>query len=324
MRLRESIQDYVGQQRIAGLTFAKGEQTLASFHNHVGNLLLDDIRPQQVLSFLDGPRTSAITWPRKYNLLRNFFLFWIARQAMRSLPLPPSRRATPQTFVPYIYSRAEIRHLLATARTSQSYKGCIIDAPTLRTYLILLYGTGILIGEARRLLREDVDFKKRLITIRNARLQPSRQIPFGADLLKALRTYRTSHHREDRMKDPHFFLTTEGYAIKETNMQHTFQKLRRKAGIARHDDIPQAPRLHDFRYTFAVHRLTAWHKHGAEMNRMIPALSMYMGYVKLGGAARYLRLTPERFRTQLNMLSSRRGKRRWRDDPALMRFLSKL
>ena len=40
------------------------------------------------------------------------------------------------------------------------------------------------------------------------------------------------------------------------------------------------PRLHDFRYTFAVHRLTAWHKHGADLNRMIPALSVYMGYVK--------------------------------------------
>jgi integrase len=324
MRLEESIQQYVEKQHLSGLGFAKGKQSLTSFYRHVGNLLLDDIRPQQVLNFLDGPRTSPITWTGKYNLLRNFFRFWIARQAMRSLPLPPSRRAAPQTFVPYIYSRAEIRHLLATTPASQSYKGCNVDARTLRTYLILLYGTGMLVSEGRRLLREDVDFKKRLITIRNARLQPSRQIPFGADMLEVLRSYRASHHQKDRLKDPHFFLTTEGQAIKETTMQHTFQKLRRKAGIARYDGIPQPPRLHDFRYTFAVHRLTAWHKHGAEINRMIPALSMYMGYVKLGGAARYLRLTPERFRTQLDKLSSRRGKRHWRDDPALMQFLSKL
>ena len=89
MRLQEGIQGYLEHQRISGLDFAKGKQSLASFRHHVGDLLLDDIRPQQVLSFLDGPRTSAITWQRKYNLLRNFFLFWIARQAMRSLPLPP-------------------------------------------------------------------------------------------------------------------------------------------------------------------------------------------------------------------------------------------
>jgi integrase/recombinase XerD len=39
------------------------------------------------------------------------------------------------------------------------------------------------------------------------------------------------------------------------------------------------------------------------MNRMIPALSAYMGQHNLGAAERYLRLTPERFRSQLNKLS---------------------
>jgi hypothetical protein len=31
------------------------------------------------------------------------------------------------------------------------------------------------------------------------------------------------------------------------------------------------------RYTFAVHRLTAWYKHGANLNRMIPALAAIYG-----------------------------------------------
>ena len=39
------------------------------------------------------------------------------------------------------------------------------------------------------------------------------------------------------------------------------------------------------------------------MNRMIPALSAYMGQHNLGAAERYLRLTPERFRSPLNKLS---------------------
>ena len=72
------------------------------------------------------------------------------------------------------------------------------------------------------------------------------------------------------------------------------------AGIVCHDGISQPPRMHDLRHTFAVHRLTAWHKHGADLNRMVPALSVYMGYVRLGAATRFLRLTPERFRSQLD------------------------
>ena len=36
------------------------------------------------------------------------------------------------------------------------------------------------------------------------------------------------------------------------------------AGIARDDGARYQPRLHDLRHTFAVHRLTAWIKRGAD------------------------------------------------------------
>jgi len=57
---------------------------------------------------------------------------------------------------------------------------------------------------------------------------------------------------------------------------------------------------------------------------MLPALSANIGQVGLGSTDRYLSLTPERFRTQLDKLSLRRGKKRWRDNPSLMRFLAQL
>jgi integrase/recombinase XerD len=47
--------------------------------------------------------------------------------------------------------------------------------------------------------------------------------------------------------------------------------------------------------------------------------------VGLGSTERYLSMAPERFRKQLVKLSpQRRKKRRWRDDPALMKFLAEL
>lgn len=100
--------------------------------------------------------------------------------------------------------------------------------------------------------------------------------------------------------------------------------MRKEAGIVRHDEARYQPRIHDLRHTFAVHRLTAWFRHGADMNRMIPALSAYMGQHDLGAAERYLRLTPERFRTQLDKLSPKRGRKRWRDDAGLMKFVDGL
>ena len=94
--------------------------------------------------------------------------------------------------------------------------------------------------------------------------------------------------------------------------------------MARNDGAIYEPRLHDLRSTFAVHRITSWIKNGADMNRMLPALSAYMGQVGLASTERYLFLTPERFRKELDKLSPQRGKRHWRENPSLMKFLAEL
>jgi integrase/recombinase XerD len=322
MKLREGVQVYVAGKRVGGAVYAKGIQTLSAFSRHAGNVELSRITERKVSSFLDGPHTSAITWHGKYNLFRNFFLFWVARNAISAVPMPPQRPSVVTTFVPYIYSRTEIRLLLSTVRSSQEKSACKIDARTLRTFLLFLYGTGASVGEARGLLREDLDFKRRTITLRSNRFDRSREIPIGPDLYRVLRRYHTTNHRNCEMNAPQFFLTKQGNPLKESAACQTFQRLRRMAGIARDDGARYQPRPHDLRHTFAVHRVTAWIKRGADLNRMIPALSAYIGQVGLGSTYRYLNLTPERFRAQLDRLSPRPSKRHWRDNPALMRFLT--
>lgn len=191
---------------------------------------------------------------------------------------------------------------IRSTRASQANPSCRIDARTLRTFLLFLYGTGVLISEAVRLTRGDIDLKRRLVVIRNNRLQPSRTIPIGPDLHKVLKSYCNSHYRNGP-ETRQFFLHKDDKRLKEEYLNTTFQRLRCCARITRHDEVAQPPRMHDLRYTFAVHRLTAWHRRGADLNRMIRALSVYMGYINLSAASRFLRLTPERFRAQLNKLS---------------------
>jgi hypothetical protein len=82
--------------------------------------------------------------------------------------------------------------------------------------------------------------------------------------------------------------------------------------------------MDDLRITFAVHRITSWIRNGANLNRMLPALAAYMGQVGLGATDRYLLLTPERYRKQLDILSPMRGKKHWRDDKELMAFVRTL
>jgi len=324
MRLQEGIEVYIEARRSEGAPWSKGAQNLRSLCRHLGDLPLNRIRVIQVAPFLDGPLTSATTWYNKYCVLRQFFCYWKARNELYRLPLPPPRRFPVRTFVPYVYSRTELRRLLVAAGITQRDLNSVIGPRTFRTLLLFLYGTGAGLSEAVQLERSDVDFRRRRITFRTSVARCAREIPIGSDLYDILLTYRRPHHQNEAMKAPQFFLTKDGSQIKASTASKTFQKVRKKAGVARDDGSRYQPRMQDLRYTFAVHRLTAWFKHGADMSRMIPALSVYMGQHGLATAERYLRQTPERFRAQLNKISPQQGKKRWRDDAVLMNFLDGL
>jgi len=85
MKLLEGVQTYVEGKRSGGTGYAKGIQSLASFCRHAGDVTLNSISERQVASFLEGPRTSTITWRNKYNLLRSFFFSgWHATQCPRA------------------------------------------------------------------------------------------------------------------------------------------------------------------------------------------------------------------------------------------------
>jgi integrase len=76
-------------------------------------------------------------------------------------------------------------------------------------------------------------------------------------------------------------------------IESAFQRLRTFAGIRRSDASSRQPRLHDLRHTFAVHRLTEWYKTGADVQKLLPALSTYLGHVDLRSTQCYLTMTPE-------------------------------
>jgi hypothetical protein len=61
-----------------------------------------------------------------------------------------------------------------------------------------------------------------------------------------------------------------------------------------------------------------------DLNRMLPALAVYMGHTGFGSTEKYLLMTPERFRRELDKLSPARGTKRWRDDEELITFLSSI
>ncbi len=60
-----------------------------------------------------------------------------------------------------------------------------------RTLLLLLYGTGMRIGEALRLTLQDVDLAEKVITVRCTKFFKTRLVPIGPKLTRRTgRAYR--------------------------------------------------------------------------------------------------------------------------------------
>ena len=295
MKLAEAIELYVQRKRDSGCRFYASERVLRGLLRKVGDLRLSRIGLPQVKSFLQGPKTSAATWRCKHGEVRRFFEYWLRRGEVASLPIPPNLPRCPQTFVPYIYSRAELQRLLDATPLAQpaiDKHRCVIAPQTFRTLILFLYGTGLRLGEALNLRRDDVNLNHSVITVRDTKFYKSRLVPVGPDVRKLLSEHLRSRSGDDATSR-HLFETRKGAPIHLETVDISFRRLRQAAEVSRQDVTTYQPRIHDLRHTFAVHRLTAWYRAGADVQRLLPALSTYMGHVDIFGTQRYLTMTPE-------------------------------
>jgi site-specific recombinase XerD len=319
VKLHASIEHYIQYKHAKGYVFEKGQFCLHSFLGSAGNMELNQIEPQHILHYLEAAHTSVITWRLKYQILSRFFKFRSHRGQASELLMPLAKPHTCQTFVPHIYNRCELRRLLAATKANDTDRSRI-DGRTMRTLILLLYGTGALTSEVLDLQLSDVDLHHARVLIRGRGPFRFRQIPVGQDLLDVLRGYVSWRSRKKYFHSI-LLVTKDDQPIRKRSANRHFERIRRIASVGRQDCSRFQPRMQDLKYSFATHRIAAWIEAEADLNRLLPALAAYMGQVGLGSTERYLRMTPSRFSKHLNKLSRARRMSHWRDDPVLMQFL---
>jgi len=181
--------------------------------------------------------------------------------------------------------------------------------------------TGASVGESVALSTSDVNLARGTVTLRKNRHDRPRAIPICNDLCVAMRKYERWRSRHQIRCDS-FFVKNDGTALISSSFRGNFRRICQTASVYRLDG--GFPTMQDFRPTFAVHRITCWMRTRANLNRLLPALAVYMGHANLSTTQKYLTMTPERFRKQLNKLSPRGRHGHWRDDKDVMAFLTSL
>lgn len=297
MTLRESIDHYILWRQANGAKFTDSASLLRRFLRHAnGNGTCDAVDMAQVLDFLAGNAPLARYRQNKYGALAGFWRYAISRGYAARSPLPLDEPKPAPRTPPYIYSRSELQRLFdptnaAICRRSVTH----LDAVTFRTLLVLLYGAGLRYGEATKLTLADVDMAEAILTIRDTKFYKTRLVPMGPQLVAVLDGFIDFRKRHSFAEGAAALLLSnrDGSSLASSTVQKAFDALRRVAGIHNASGQRQVPRLHDLRHSFAVHSLTAWYRQGADVQRLLPALSIYLGHSDLEGTKVYLSMTPE-------------------------------
>lgn len=294
MRLRDLIEAYIRYKRSLGMRFVTDAAVLRAFGRALGDIDVVEAKPAAVKAYIAGRGLLNASWLRRLKTLRGFYRYALARGLTSACPLPSTLPRLSPPVPPYIYSVDELKGLLAATATLQS-PGFPLRALTVRTLLLLLYGTGMRVGEALSLSLRDVDVAGRLLTIRESKFFKTRLVPIDQQLTAELAAYA---HRRRRLPRPAgeasaFFATRTGTRLKYAEVGRLFRRMRRLAGIQREGGVRYQPRLHDLRHTAASHRLIAWYRNGADVQRLLPQLATYLGHVNVGSTQRYLTVSAE-------------------------------
>jgi len=296
MKLRRLVVEYVEFKQSTGMRFNAERVILNSFCQSLGNIDIEEAKPDSVREYLSGRGPITSFWHRKFEALNGFYRYAIGRDHVAFSPLPSKKpkRPKPYPYIAYIYTTEEFQKLLGATDILEESRSHV-DSATFRTLLLLLFNTGLRIGEAMSLRIADVSFSSKLLTIVESKFFKSRLVPIDPRLASVLHDYfkRSNTTTQPQNDCSPFLVKRNGLALTHTCVERTFRKLCHYCGICRDDGARYQPRLHDIRHSFITSRLVEWYRKGADVQRLLPHLSTYVGHVGISATQRYLSMTPE-------------------------------
>ena len=289
--LRQAVDDYLRLRRSLGHQMAEAAYLLPDFVRFMDDRGEQTVTIAAALDWMKTREPEVITTvsPRRITAVRGFARYLSGIDPATEVPplgLVPYNRRRGQIF---LYSDADIAAIMTAAKETIPQP---LRAATYHTLIGLLAASGLRIGEAIKLDRNDIDWTEGILHIRESKFGKSRLVPLQDSTTNALREY--DRLREDSMprpKDPAFFISLTAKRLIYAGVDPVFRALVDTAGVGL--DAPHRPRLHELRHTFAVRTLLHWYRTEDNIQAKIPSLSTYMGHREPACTYWYLSAAPE-------------------------------
>ena len=286
-RLEAALEDYLRLRRALGHKLAGEGQQLSRFVTYLDFTGAEAITMPAILEFITDADPATTMAARRLTAVRGFARYLAALDGVSVVPPAGLAASRTRHRIPHIFSGADVAAVIAHARAA-------VPSPfrqeTVATMIGLLAVTGMRVGEALRLGRDDLDWDDAVIFIRGTKFGKGRDVPVSESTVSALADYARQRDQR-RPATTRLFVSLAGTPVAYNHFGGTFRGAITAAGIGAGTGI--RPRIHDLRHSFAVRTLLGWHRAGLDAEALLPRLSTYLGHREPRFTYRYLTATPE-------------------------------
>jgi integrase len=294
--LARHIDAYLSHWRVLGRRYRQEEWLLGVVLRELPALGHSDLTAQSHARWFEARKDRHPNSRRKWaQLLRHFCLFRRRWDPDCFVPGPELACRRQPYVTPVIVGDSQMARLLAAADRLKPGRRSPLRAAMMRIAVVLLYTTGIRLGELQRLTLGDVEDDTSVLRIRESKFKKTRLVPLSATARaelcgflqrRACAGFCTAAEAALLSAHPR---RTGGYSI--PGLQAGIRALFRAAAIV--DNHGRPPRIHDLRHSFAIQVLARAYRQDGDVQVLLPKLAMYMGHVSIESTAYYLQWCEE-------------------------------
>jgi integrase len=302
--LDRHVQDYLALRRGLGFKLHFPGQVLPQLAAYLDAAGASTVTAELAIAWAGLPQgVQPISLAHRLGAARGFARYLATIDPATEVPPRGVWPCVARRPAPYLWADTDIEALLNAARGLRSP----LRAATHEALFGLLATSGMRVGEALGLGRDDIDPDSGVVTIREAKLRHSRLVPLHATAIDALGSYASCRDRLcPKPPGTTFFVSSVGTALGYAHVRATFIDLTTAIGLR---TTTLRPRIHDLRNSFAVRTLVEWHRSGVDIEGRMAVLSTYLGHVNPAGTYWYLSASPELMELAAARLDSRYGTR---------------
>lgn len=289
VNLRAAAADYLAGRRSRGYRLECHDSLIAGFLAGLEARSVTVIRVADAVEFArDTPSTRRRRPAQRLQVIRGLAAYVHALDPAAAELIPQRLITGPVTRgIPYLYTSDQTVQLMARAALLQPAS----IAAALHTLIGLVAATGLRSGEAFGLDVEDLDRDRQLLRVAG-KYAKQRLVPLHSTTIDALDAYLVVRATTPAGPTGALLVGSRGGRLNPGTARELFRRVVNDCQLE-HRPGCAAPRLHDFRHSFAVDSLIDAHRQGVDVDARIAVLAAYLGHVDPANTYWYLTASPE-------------------------------